>query len=123
MSKAMDGMPVKVTWTREEDLRHTYFHTVSGEHLEAGLDAQGKPVAWMHRSVAPTIFSTFVAGAQNEAALQLGMGGINLPFAIPNVRIENPEAGAHTRTRWVRPVANNPPAFPRRAFLPQPAAG
>ena len=84
------------TWTREDDLHHDYFHTVSVEHLEAGLDAQGKPVAWLHRSVAPTIFSTFVAGAKNEAPLELGMGVINVPFAIPNVRIENPEAdGAH----------------------------
>jgi isoquinoline 1-oxidoreductase beta subunit len=44
-----------VTWTREDDIQHTYYHTVSVEHLEAGLDAQGKPVAWLHRSVAPTI--------------------------------------------------------------------
>lgn len=97
VSKAMDGKPVKVTWTREDDLRHTYFHTVSVEHLEAGLDAQGKAVAWMHRSVAPTILSTFVAGSKNEFALELGMGVINVPFAVPNVRIENPEAEAHTR--------------------------
>ena len=54
VSKAMDGKPVKVTWTRDDDLHHTYFHTVSVEHLEAGVDAQGKPVAWLHRSVAPT---------------------------------------------------------------------
>src|SRR3979490_2402557 len=40
VSKAMDGKPVKVTWTREDDLMHTYFHTVSVEHLEAGLDTQ-----------------------------------------------------------------------------------
>ncbi len=59
LSKAMDGKPVKVTWTRDDDLHNDYFHTVSVEHLEAGVDAQGKPVAWLHRSVAPTIISTF----------------------------------------------------------------
>ncbi len=117
ISKAMDGKPVKVTWTREDDLMHTYFHTVSVEHLEAGLDAQGKPVAWMHRSVAPTIFSTFVAGAKNEAALELGMGVINVPFAIPNVRIENPEAEAHTRIGWFRSVSNIPHAFAVQSFV------
>ena len=67
LSKAMDGKPVKVVWTREDDLHNGYFHTVSVEHLEAGLDAQGKPVAWLHRTVAPTIMSTFDAAAKNEA--------------------------------------------------------
>ena len=51
LSKAMEGTPVKVVWTREDDLHHGYYHTVSVEHLEAGLDAQGKAVAWRHRSV------------------------------------------------------------------------
>ena len=41
-AKAMDGAPVKVTWTREDDLHHGYYHTVSVEHLEAGLDAKGQ---------------------------------------------------------------------------------
>ena len=122
LSKAMDGKPVKVTWTREDDLQHTYFHTVSVEHLEAGVDAQGKPVAWLHRSVAPTIFSTFVAGAKQEAALELGMGVINVPFAIPNIRIENPEAEAHTRIGWFRSVSNIPHAFAVQSFVAELAA-
>ena len=117
VSKAMDGKPVKVTWTREDDLMHTYFHTVSVEHLEAGVDAQGKPVAWMHRSVAPTIFSTFIEGAKNEHALELAMGVINVPFAIPNIRIENPEATAHTRIGWFRAVSNIPHAFAVQSFI------
>ena len=118
----MDGKPVKVTWTREDDLMHTYFHTVSVEHLEAGLDGQGKPVAWLHRTVAPTIFSTFVDGAKQEAPLELGMGVINVPFAIPNVRIENPEAVAHTRIGWFRSVSNIPHAFAVQSFVAELAA-
>lgn len=122
VSKAMEGKPVKLTWTREDDLQHTYFHTVSVEHLEAGLDAQGKAVAWMHRSVAPTIISTFVEGAKNEAPLELGMGVINVPFAIPSVRIENPEAVAHTRIGWFRSVSNIPHAFAVQSFVAELAA-
>jgi hypothetical protein len=97
-------------------------HTVSVEHLEAGVDAQGKPVAWMHRSVAPTLFSTFVDGAKNEHALELGMGVINVPFAIPNIRIENPEAVAHTRIGWFRAVSNIPHAFAVQSFVAELAA-
>ena len=122
LSKAMNGTPVKVTWTREDDLQHTYFHTVSVEHLEAGVDAQGKPTAWLHRSVAPTIFSTFVAGAKQEADLELAMGVINVPFAIPNIRIENPEAEAHTRIGWFRSVSNIPHAFAVQSFVAELAA-
>jgi isoquinoline 1-oxidoreductase beta subunit len=122
VSSAMDGKPVKLTWTREDDLMHTYFHTVSVERLEAGVDAEGKPVAWLHRSVAPTIFSTFVEGAKNEHALELGMGVINVPFAIPNVRIENPEATAHTRIGWFRAVSNIPHAFAVQSFVAEMAA-
>ncbi|MET0851035.1 MAG: molybdopterin cofactor-binding domain-containing protein [Candidatus Rokuibacteriota bacterium] len=122
LSRAMDGKPVKVTWTREDDLHNSYYHTVSVERLEAGLDAQGKTVAWMHRTVAPTIFSTFDPTAKHEAALELGMGVINVPFAIPNIRIENPEAIAHTRIGWFRSVSNIPHAFAIQSFVAELAA-
>ena len=122
LSKAMDGKPVKVVWTRDDDLHNDYFHTVSVEHLEAGLDAQGRPVAWLHRSVAPTIVSTFDAGAKQEANWELGMGVINVPFAIPNIRIENPEAIAHTRIGWFRSVSNIPHAFAVQSFIGELAA-
>jgi isoquinoline 1-oxidoreductase subunit beta len=122
LSKAVDGKPVKVTWTRDDDLHNSYYHTVSVEHLEAGVDAKGKPVAWLHRSVAPTIISTFNADAKNEAPFELGMGVINVPFAIPNVRIENPEAVAHTRIGWFRSVSNIPHAFAVQSFVAELAA-
>ena len=122
LSKAMDGKPVKVTWTRDDDLHNCYYHTVSVEHLEAGVDQQGKPVAWLHRTVAPTIMSTFNEAAKNEAPFELGMGVINVPFAIPNVRIENPEAAAHTRIGWFRSVSNIPHAFAVQSFVGELAA-
>jgi isoquinoline 1-oxidoreductase subunit beta len=122
LSKAVDGKPVKVTWTRDDDLHNSYYHTVSVEHLEAGLDARGKPVAWLHRSVAPTILSTFDPTAKHEMPLELAMGVINVPFAIPNVRIENPEAIAHTRIGWFRSVSNIPHAFAVQSFVAELAA-
>ena len=122
VSKAMEGKPVKLTWTREDDLVNNYFHTVSVEHLEAGVDTRGRPVAWLHRSVAPTIVSTFDPDAKQEANWELGMGVINVPFAIPNIRIENPEATAHTRIGWFRSVSNIPHAFAVQSFVAELAA-
>ncbi len=116
-SQAMDGAPVKLTWTREDDLHHGYYHTVSVERIEAGLDAGGKPVAWLHRSVAPTIGSIFAPDPKHELPLELGMGLVNTPFAMPNIRMENPEAQAHARIGWFRSVSNIPHAFAIQSFV------
>ena len=110
LSKAI-GAPVKVQWTREDDIRHDFLHTVSVERIEAGLDKGGKVTSWRHRSVAPTIFSTFSAGAKHQAPFELGMGLVDNPFDIANMRCENPEAAAHTRIGWFRSVSNIPHAF------------
>jgi len=105
------GVPIQVQWTREDDIRHDFLHTVSAERIEAGLDKNGKVIAWRHRSVAPTIASTFSAGAVHQAPFELGMGLIDLPFEIANIQCENPEAAAHTRIGWFRSVSNIPRAF------------
>jgi isoquinoline 1-oxidoreductase beta subunit len=118
----MGGRAVKVTFTREDDIQHSYFHTASVERLEAGLDATGKPVAWLHRTVAPTISSIFAPNARNETSFELGMGAVDLPFAIPNIRVENPEAEAHTRIGWLRSVSNIPHAFAIQSFVAELAA-
>ena len=109
LSKAI-GAPVKVQWTREDDVRHDFVHTVSAERIEAGLKG-GKVVAWRHRTVAPTILSTFAAGAKHQAPFELGMGVTDLPFDIANIRCENPEAAAHARIGWFRSVSNIPHGF------------
>jgi isoquinoline 1-oxidoreductase beta subunit len=116
-SKAMDGAPVKVVWTREDDLHHGFYHTVSVERIEAGLDDKGMPVAWLHRSAAPTIGSIFAPDPKHELPFELGMGLVNTPFAIPNFRAENPEAVAHARIGWFRSVSNIPHAFAIQSFV------
>jgi isoquinoline 1-oxidoreductase subunit beta len=105
------GAPVKVQWTREDDVRHGFLHTVSVERIEAGLDKKGKLIAWRHRSVAPSIASTFKANTVHKAPFELGMGLVDMPFEIANIQCENPEATAHTRIGWFRSVSNIPHAF------------
>jgi isoquinoline 1-oxidoreductase beta subunit len=122
LSKEMGGAPVKVTWTRDDDLHHDFFHTVSMERLQAGLDAQGKATSWLHRSAAPTIISTFAPDPKQEAPFEQGMGLINVPFQVPNLRIENPSAAAHTRIGWFRSVSNVPHAFAVQCFVAELAA-
>ncbi|WP_240768848.1 xanthine dehydrogenase family protein molybdopterin-binding subunit [Paracoccus liaowanqingii] len=111
------GAPVKLTWTREDDLHHSYYHTVSVERMEAGLDADGKAVAWLHRTAAPTIGSIFAPDPKEKLPFELGMGLTNMPLDIPNVRAENPQAPAHVRIGWYRSVSNIPHAFAIQSFI------
>ncbi len=117
LSRETGGKPVKVVWTREDDLHHSYYHTVSVEHIEAALDAKGKPVAWLHRSVGPTLMALFGPDPKTQSPIELGMGLANVPFAVPNLRVENPEAPAHTRVGWYRSVSNIPHAFAIQSFV------
>jgi isoquinoline 1-oxidoreductase beta subunit len=116
LSREMGGAPVKVVWTREDDLHNGYYHTVSVERVEAGLDASGKAIAWRHRTVAPSIASIFAPNVKNEMPFELSMGAVDMPFAIPNIRVENGEAEAHTRIGWFRSVSNIPHAFAVQSF-------
>jgi len=105
------GAPVKVQWTREDDVQHDFLHTVSVERIEAGLDKSGKVIAWRHRSAAPSIGSTFEPNVNHQLGFELGMGLVDMPFEIANIQCENPEAAAHTRIGWFRSVSNVPRAF------------
>ncbi len=122
ISKALGGTPVKLTFTRSDDLAHGFLHTVSAERIEAAIDAKDRVNGWLHRTVAPTITSMFAPGAKNEAPFELAMGAVDMPFDIPNVAVENPEAEAHTRIGWFRSVSNIPHAFAVQCFADELAA-
>ncbi|MEI9987329.1 MAG: molybdopterin cofactor-binding domain-containing protein [Aliidongia sp.] len=111
------GVPVKVTWTREDDIRHDFYHTVSAERIEAALDKDNKVIGWRHRSTAPSIGSTFKAGTDHEMALEQGMSLVDVPFDIPNIRCETGEAAAHTRIGWFRSVSNIPHGFAQQCMV------
>jgi isoquinoline 1-oxidoreductase beta subunit len=116
------GAPIKLTWTREDDIQHDFYHAVAVERIDAGVDASGKVVAWRHRSVAPTILSTFKKGADREGPVELGMGLIDNPFYIPNLRCENGKAEAHERIGWFRSVRNIPHGFAVQSMAAEIAA-
>ena len=98
------GAPVRVQWTREDDLRNSYYHSVAAHRLEAGMDAQGMVVAWRHRSAYPSISATFAPNVAGPDADELTNGASDIPFAIPNMSVEVCPAVAHTRIGWYRSV-------------------
>src|SRR5712664_943594 len=110
------GKPVKVVWTREDDIRFDTYHSVSAMYMKAAVGADGKPTAWLQRTVFPPIGSTFDANAVYSDAGELGLGFSDLPYAIPNHRSENGPATAHVRIGWLRSVANIYHAFAIQSF-------
>ena len=117
IAQTMPGTPVKVVWTRDDDIQHDFYHAVAADHLEAALDAKGMPQTWLHRSAAPTIGSLFQEGAKGQSPMEMGMGAINMPYQIPHVRIETGEVPAYTRIGWFRAVYNIPHAFAAQSFI------
>jgi isoquinoline 1-oxidoreductase beta subunit len=117
LAKEFPGKAVRVQWTREDDIHCSYFHTVSAEYLKASLNKDGLPSGWLHRTVAPSITALFAPGMNHEAAFELGMGFTNMAYAIPNIRLENPEATVHTRIGWYRSVSNIPHGFAIQSFI------
>jgi isoquinoline 1-oxidoreductase beta subunit len=109
------GKPVKVVWSREDDIRFDYFHSVAAMYMKAAIGADGKPTAWLQRTVYPPIGSTFDTKAV-YADDEMGLGWNNLPFDIPNHRAENGPADYHVRIGWLRSVANIYHAFAIHSF-------
>lgn len=109
------GKPVKVTWTREDDIRHGYFHSVSCQYLKGGIDADGNVTAWLQRTAFPSIMSTF-GPADGPSASELSLGCTDNPYAIASMRIESCKATAHVRIGWLRSVSNVYHAFAASSF-------
>ena len=86
LSKAVGG-PVKVIWSREDDVRHGFYRPATYNRFAAALDAAGAPVAWTHRIVAPPILLKF-GPLDKGVDRTLIDGAANLPYAIPNVLVD-----------------------------------
>lgn len=100
------GRPVKVVWTREDDIKFDYYNAVAGMYFKAAVDAKGKPTAWLQRSVFPPITSIFDVNAVYGDSPHLAQGWTDMPYDLPNISIENGPAKAHVRIGWLRSVAN-----------------
>jgi isoquinoline 1-oxidoreductase subunit beta len=116
VSRAVQA-PVRLQWTREDDIQHDYYHSVSAQRLEAGLDANDALIAWYHRTAFPPIASIFNDATVSGAEGDLQQGVLDTPLAIPNVRAETGDAKAHARIGWLRSVANTYHAFAIQSFI------
>lgn len=102
ISKAA-GVPVQLTWSREEDTRTGYYHSINAQHIEAGMDKNGNVKGWLQRAAFPSIGSTFNPKQEgpNERDFRRPIAH---PYGIENYRLESGHAKAHTRIGWYRAV-------------------
>ncbi len=114
--------PVKVVWSREDDIQHGYYHSVAACRIEAGLDENGKPQAWLMRTAFPSIMSIFDPSTEGPSDMELGLGFTDLPYDIPHIRCEKGKAQAHVRIGWLRSVSNIYHAFAVSSFADELAA-
>ena len=81
--------PVKVIWTREEDIRHDVYRPYYYDRVAAGVDARGQPIAWMHRLAGPAILARYLPAAFRDGIDPDGLdGAVHLVYDIPAIQVE-----------------------------------
>jgi isoquinoline 1-oxidoreductase beta subunit len=124
--KAIDGKaPVKLVWTREDDTKGGYYRPAYVHAIRAAVGSDGLPVAWQQRIVGQSI----IAGTSMEPAMvKDGIdatsveGAANLPYAIPNLRVELHSPKLAIPVLWWRSVGSTHTAFAVETMLDQLAA-
>jgi isoquinoline 1-oxidoreductase subunit beta len=124
-SKAL-GKPVKVVWTREEDIKHDLFRSATCHRIEAGLDGQGQLIGWSHKVVAGSLMKDIAPeGIKNGVDIMSLWGLVDFPFTpdgnriiyeIPNLYIEFLISSLPIPVAPWRSVQNGPNAFPIECF-------
>jgi isoquinoline 1-oxidoreductase beta subunit len=88
IARQVDG-PVKLVWTREEDIQHDMYRPTWFDRIAAGLDASGKPVAWNHRYAGSSVIARYIPAAFKDGLdPDSTEGAIDLSYALPNARTE-----------------------------------
>jgi isoquinoline 1-oxidoreductase beta subunit len=115
--------PVQVVWTREDDIRHCFYRPATLNRLRGGIDADGNLVAWEHHIVGPSILSRVappaVADGLDRTSLE---GAVNIPYAIPNVRVDYSLENTHVPVGFWRSVGSSQNAWVTECFLDELAA-
>lgn len=117
------GTPVKLIWTREDDMQHDYYRPATLNRLSAALDKDGSPVAWRHEIAGGSIFSRVFPNAIKNGIDNTSVeGAANMPYAIPNLQVTwVMENGAVPVGFW-RSVGSSQNAYVTECFLDELAA-
>jgi len=119
VAKAMAGTPVKLTWTREDDMQHDLYRPASYVKFAGAVDAQGWPVALTAKVACPSFFGGGRGGAVDSTAVE---GIHTLEYTIPNVFVDWRKADPGIPTTFWRAVGYTQNTFFAECFLDELAA-
>jgi isoquinoline 1-oxidoreductase beta subunit len=121
IAKAIKGLaPVKLVWSREDDMRAGYYRPMYYHALEAGVDASGSLTAWRHTIVgqsilAGTAFEPMMV--KNGVDITSVEGASTLPYAVPNLLVDLHSPKIGVPVQWWRSVGSTHTAFATECFL------
>lgn len=105
------GLPIRVQWTREDDIHHDYYHAMSVQRIVATIDHDNRLSGWNHHIANPSISATEDIKTVQPGDGELGLGASDFPYDVPAIRLETHDAPAHLRIGWLRSVRNIPQVF------------
>lgn len=116
--------PIRLMWTREDDIKGGYYRPLFVHRISAGLDAQGQLVAWLQRIVGQSILAgtPFTGMIKDGIDLTSVEGASNLAYAIPNLRVELHSTQVGVPVLWWRSVGHTHTAFAVEVFIDELAA-
>ena len=118
IAKAMGGKPVKMIWTREEDMRHDFYRPMAAIRFRAGLDANGTPVAYFNRSVTHSILSGIRPDDIKNGIDRTSVEGLaNLSYGFEPRRVEHLILNTQVPVAFWRSVGGSQNAFAIESFM------
>jgi isoquinoline 1-oxidoreductase subunit beta len=118
IAKAMGGKPVKMIWTREEDMRHDFYRPMSAIRFRAALDANGMPTALHNHSATHSILSWFRPEEVKSGIDRSSVEGLrNMPYAFAQLRIEHLMQSTHVPVAFLRSVGSTQNGFALESFI------
>ena len=118
IAKAVEGRPVKLLWSREEDMQHDYYRPMTLMRFKAGLDSAGNPVALHVRDSSHSIMAGVRPQEIKEGVDRHALGGIvDMPYSVPNLRIEFAMRNSHVPVGFMRTVFHSQNPFMRESFV------
>ncbi len=110
--------PVKVTWTRSDEIRHGFYRALNCQYISASLSSDGAVTGWLHRTSFPSIVGSIFDPTQlSPSDFEVGQGLSNFPYRIPNQRFEKQAVLTSVRIGWLRSVCHTFHAFAINSFL------
>ena len=98
--------PVQLVWSREDEIKHGFYHAAAWQKIEADLDKNGELQSWTHDSIFPTVLSVFQKNADTPHKFELGMGATNMPYRSKFKQVRSGAVDAPVRVGWLRSVCN-----------------